>query len=178
MTVTIIEIGLFFLVLAAAASIVWTSVRVGISPMPSGKQAQDLIVKLVDPLPAGPVYELGSGWGQLAVALAKQFPDRRVVGYELSPLPWLVSLALKRFFKLENLSFVRADFLQADMADATVLVSYLHREAMEKLAVKLRHEAGNERYLVSHNFALPGVEAEQKILLSDFYRSPVYLYRV
>jgi hypothetical protein len=32
--------------------------------------------------------------------------------------------------------------------------------------------------LISNNFALPSVKAEKKIVLDDFYKSPIYLYKI
>ena len=43
----------------------------------------------------GTVYDLGSGWGGMAFALARRYPGCRVTGFEVPPLPW-VTLPKKR----------------------------------------------------------------------------------
>ena len=86
-------LGLAVLALTATAAvlIVVYSLRVGITPMPSSGAARRRIVELVPADLEGTILELGSGWGGLAVALARRFPAAQVVAYELSPVPWIVA---------------------------------------------------------------------------------------
>src|ERR1700734_1065408 len=37
------------------------------------------------------IYELGSGWGSLVIALARAFPKAHIRGIEISPVPYWVS---------------------------------------------------------------------------------------
>ena len=59
--------------------------RTGISPAPTTGKVNRELWKLLPEKVDGTVYELGSGWGTLAVPLARRYPH--VVAYELSPLP-------------------------------------------------------------------------------------------
>jgi hypothetical protein len=72
----------------------------------------------------------------------------------------------------------RQDFLKADLSVASIAICYLFPGGMAALAAKLAGEKNAIRYVISHNFALPGYQAEQTIQLDDFYRSPVYRYRI
>lgn len=65
-------------------SLIWGSFRAGITPVPSNRKARQTILTAADQAPAGTIIEFGSGWGHLALALAKRYPDRQVVGYEIS----------------------------------------------------------------------------------------------
>ena len=134
--------------------------------------------QLADETGDRPIYDLGSGWGHLVLRLAKRYPQRQIEAYELSILPWLTSLVLKKALGLNNLTIHRENFLKADLSQASVIMCYLHSEAMEAIKEKLCQEGNKANYLISHNFALPSYQALKVIRLNDFYQSPVYLYRL
>jgi ribosomal protein L11 methylase PrmA len=87
----ILQAALLAITFLAAASIIWFSLATGIGPVPSTRRARQAMLAVVQAAPAGPVMDLGSGWGTLAIAAARRFPEREVVGYELSWVPWAVS---------------------------------------------------------------------------------------
>jgi len=146
--------------------------------MPSSKAAQQAILQLCDATGDGPIYELGSGWGNVLFELAKRYPNREVVGFELSFLPWLYSVVAAKLCGLKNVSLHRKDFFQADLNKAAVMVCYLFPKGMVRLSHKLETEAGQLKFLISNNFALPHHTLIKKIIAHDFYQSPIYLYRV
>jgi pimeloyl-ACP methyl ester carboxylesterase len=78
------------------------------------------------------VYELGSGWGSLVVALARAFPEARIEGIELSPVPYWVSRIRTR--NLPNVRLRRANFYDCDLTDAQAVTCYLMIKPMPKLA--------------------------------------------
>jgi predicted RNA methylase len=178
----VIELILIILVTLIATSIIWSTVKAGISPMPSSKKARQAVMQLVETVDddacGGDIVDLGSGWGGLVIRLAQTYPDRKVVGYELSPIPWFTSLCIAKCLRLENLKVYRRDFLKADLSAASVMVCYLFPEGMVALEKKLTELPAARRYLISNNFALPSHKPQETIQLDDFYRSPVYLYRV
>ena len=136
------------------------------------------MVKLADETGTGAIIDLGSGWGSFVIRVAKRNPHRKVVGYELSLLPWLTSTLLKKVFSLKNLSLYRQNFYHADLPAASVLVCYLYPEAMSKIKNKLRLEQPKIDFLISNNFALPSWQYYKVIPLDDFYKSPIYLYKI
>lgn len=167
-----IILALTFLV---CLSIIWSSFRAGITPVPSSRKARQAILNAAAQSPPGSIIELGSGWGQLALALAAKYPQRHVIGYEISLIPWLVSLLLKKVYRLPNLSFRRENFLRAKLPHAALLVCYLYPGGMTKLARKLG-DGPTAEMLISNTFALPGQEPERIIRLDDLYKSPIYIY--
>lgn len=154
------------------------TIRTGISPVPTTPGVAETILALASDAPPGRVYELGSGWGNLAVALARRFPEREVVATELSPLPWLVSRLWQRIFPRPNLTIRRADFFRAPLADAGLVVCYLYPGAMRRLAPKLQRELAEGALVVSNSFAVPGWAAERTATAADAYGTKVYLYRM
>lgn len=191
---SLLEICILLITLFLAITIVWTTMRVGISPMPSSAHAYQAMLKLTEDTGKGPIYDLGSGWGTLVVRMAIKFPKRQVVGYELSLLPYLMSLSVKRLMRLDNLNLYRQDFMKADLSAASILVCYLYPEAMAELdhliekrphqstplssvnRHALKHQRCKPDFVISNNFALPSRVPESLIRLNDLYRSPVYRY--
>lgn len=164
--------------LMAIALILIYTLRTGAPPTPTSPRVKAAMLALVPGDLTGTIYELGSGWGTLALALARRYPGCRVVAYELSPLPWLVSRLRATAAGLANLTLRRADFHGASLADAGLVVCYLHPAAMERLRPKLEGELGPGAWVLSNTFAVRGWRPEAERTAGDLYNSTVYLYRV
>ena len=136
------------------------------------------MMNLVDETGSGTIIDLGSGWGNFVIRIAKKNPQRQVVGYELSLLPWLTSTLLKKALGLNNLTLYRKNFYLVNLPAASVLVCYLYPEAMDRIKSKLTVEKPKVDFLISNNFALPSWQPVKVIPLDDFYQSPVYLYKI
>ena len=173
-----VELLVLGLALAVMLSVVWGTLRAGISPMPSSRKAREAMLELLPERVEGPIVELGSGWGGLARCLASRHPQAPVRGYELSVLPWLFSVLWQRGSAFKNLSFHRADFRDLDFSDAKVLVCYLHPEGMKRLAETLGGRLPSGVVLISNTFALPGWEPQKVLVLDDLYSTRIYSYVV
>ena len=171
------QIAVGLLALASVFSIVIGALRTKISPMPSSRKATKRLLSLVPP-GEGPVVELGAGWGGLCIALARAHPQRQVIGYELSSIPWLCSLLRARLAGMENLSVYKLDFFVTDLSAAQVVVCYLYPVGMSRLSPKLLAELEPGATVLSNTFALPGWEPEAVEKLDDLHRTPVYRYRM
>lgn len=137
----------------------------------------DLIANIhVNTAQEGSLIDLGSGWGTLVIAVARKYPHRQVIGYELSWLPWLVSLIRIYFLRLNNVTIYRRDFKDANLESASVLCCYLFPKAMLTIRRKLIHDHLNSMFIVSNTFALPLCEPMSVTRLNDFYRTPIYVY--
>jgi hypothetical protein len=161
-------------VLLAAASIVWSTVRLGIGPMPTSKGVRDKVLELCPGELTGTAYELGSGWGGLARALARRCPRAQVIAVEAALVPWAFSALIQRLSPLPNLRLVRGTFYQHPLGEADLMVCYLFTGGMRELSQRLKMKPG--AVLISAVFALPGREAETVLRAFDLYRSPVYRY--
>ena len=175
---SLFEVTLLILCLLIAISITWSTIAVGISPMPSSKKARQAMLNLCDHTGSGEIVDLGCGWGHFVIAAAKRYPQRKVTGYELSFIPYITALVLKWLFRLKNLTLKRVNFLTADLSTASVLVCYLFPKAMQAIEEKLTREEHNIEYLISNNFACPSLNATQTIRINDFYLSPIYIYQM
>ena len=78
------------------------------------------------------IYELGCGWGSLVIALAHAFPQARIRGIEMSPLPYWVARFRTRH--LPNVFLQRGNFYKFDLQDAQAVTCYLMIKTMPTLA--------------------------------------------
>lgn len=145
--------------------------RLGITPMPTSNKAGKILIESVG---NGLVYELGSGFGSLSIALSK---NNRVFSFEKALIPWLTSLFLKALSKRENLSIYKKDIFQVDLSNADIVICYLYPKAMQKLAPKFEQELKNGALVLSNSFHLPGKKPEKVIEVNDWMRSRIYCYR-
>lgn len=168
---------LVLLSLAVGLLLAYT-IRTGISPVPTTPRVAEAVLALARDAPPGAIHELGSGWGNLAVALARRFPDRPVIAHELSPLPWLASRLWQRAFPRPNLAIRREDFFGTPLEGAGLVVCYLYPGAMRRLAPKLERELAEGALVVSNSFAVPGWTPRTVARAADAYATKVYLYRM
>ncbi|MFW5771354.1 MAG: SAM-dependent methyltransferase [Spirochaetota bacterium] len=173
-----LQAAIILMALAVLVSIVWYSVRTGISPMPSSAAVQKIILDEVDRAAGEDVIDAGSGWGTLLVRVAARYPERKVTGYELSPVPWLVSYIRKKMYRLDNCTIYRRDFLKADLSDPAIMVCYLYPGGMRKLEKKLEEEKTGVHTVISSTFAFPSFTFDKVIDANDMHRSPVYVYSI
>ncbi|NQW10426.1 MAG: class I SAM-dependent methyltransferase [Alphaproteobacteria bacterium] len=152
------------------------AIRTGVPPMPTGPTVRRAMFDFLPERVDGTVYDLGSGWGGVAVALADRYPGNPVIGIELSPLPWLWSRLRLALRPRPNLIFRRGDFLTMPLGDAGAITCYLMIGAMTRLAVKLSDELEPGTVVVSHAFALPGWEPETVAIVRDVGSVWVYRY--
>lgn len=136
------------------------------------------MMQLTDRTGPGTIVDLGSGWGNFVIRIAKKHPQRQIIGYELSWLPWLISVCFKKLLGLKNLTLHRQNFYQADLSDCSVLICYLFPGAMNKISKKLQLEQTNINFLISNNFSLPGWKPCKAIKIDDFYKSSIYRYNI
>ena len=134
------ELVVLCLTITIGLSIIWSTLVCGITPMPSSRKAREAMLELSENTGQGPIYELGSGWGNLLIPLAKKYPHRKVIGYELSLLPWLTTLVLSKTLGLNNITVYRKNFLKEDLSGASVIFCYLFSDVMEKLERKIDEE--------------------------------------
>lgn len=158
------------------ATIVFWSLRLGITPTPTSARVRSKLLETLPEKVDGNIYELGSGFGSLITVLAKTYPDQIIYGIERSPLPcWISRLSCRH---LRNVVIIQQDIFRHEWEGAGLIVCYLYPGAMEKLSKIFNQKLKTGCYIVSHTFRLPGWEPESENKANDLYRSPVYRYRV
>lgn len=159
-----------------AGSVLTYQFITGVPPMPlRADEAADVIALLreADLPPSAVIYDLGSGWGSLVVALAHAFPQAQIRGIELSPLPYWFSRLRTR--GLANVRLRRADFFRCDLSDADALACYLMIKPMPRLAVQLDRQLRNGTPVVAVTFSFHRRQAG-RVLQGRGLRGRVALY--
>lgn len=171
-------IVLIFLLGAGLAILVWT-VWTGVPPMPTRAPVRRVLLDMVPTgLSPGEIHDLGCGWGHLALALARRYPNARVVGHELSPLPWLVALSAKHLLRVSNLDIRYGDFRRADLSGANLVTCYLFVGVMRGVEEKLGRELRPGAVILSNAFALPTWPPDRVEIVDAAMRPWIYRYRV
>ena len=165
----------------AIASVVYYGIKLDITPMPSSRKAIATFITLIPDKTDGKIVDLGSGWGSLAYPIAKRFPEAKVLGYELSPIPWLYSRLKGVFAQRKNLTLHRQSVFDADLSDVDVVVVYLHPAAMRKLGPKFERELRPGTLVLSNTFVVPTWKPTQSLHLGKSWLSTsndIHVYHV
>ena len=137
----------------------WSTFRTQVPFYPSTAATWHAVAAL---LPKGRqlrIIDVGSGFGGLAMYLAKQRPESEIIGIELAPLPWLCSVLRGRLSGSAG-QFVRGDYDAVDFGDFDVVFAYLSPAAMPSLWHKANAEMRKGALLLSYEFDIPGVEPD------------------
>lgn len=151
----------------------------GVPPMPTHRLVVPVMFEMV---PEGETptvaYDLGCGWGRLAFALAARYPDARVIGIELSPLPWLFCKLRHLVQPRPNLEIRYGNFLRMPLGDADLIFCYLMIGAMRRLSAKLNQEARDGTLVIANSFALQDWVPEDIRIVRGAMSAWIYRYRV
>lgn len=149
----IVSYALVGLALLISASLLVSMAITGTPSLPSGtRAAQDVIsllreAKMKDD---AVIYDLGSGFGSLVMALAGAFPRAQVRGVEISPFPYLVSRL--RALRHANVQIAWGDFTRCDLSDADAVTCYLMPATMPRVAGLLDARLRSSVLVVSIDF--------------------------
>jgi hypothetical protein len=176
--VSLLLFVLLVVVGVAGLSIIVATVHWGISPMPTSPKVRRAMLSLVSAELTGELHELGAGWGGLALALARQCPNARVVAWEVSPVPAIVFWLRAKAARLPNLEVQLRDFRGADLRRATGIVCYLFTGGMKWLDETARRQRpGTELLIVTNTFTLHGWPEDKALTVDDLFRTKVTRYR-
>jgi tRNA A58 N-methylase Trm61 len=128
------------------------------------------------------VFHLGCGDGRVLFYLIKQNPQARFIGVEDNK--FLLSLArLKnwwnKIFGRNQVEFVKKDFFDYDLSQATHIFTYLYPNIMDDVLPKLDKELKKGTRLVSLNFHFTGKRSIAEIELkkrSYQLAKKIYIY--
>ncbi|WP_018291354.1 peptide chain release factor N(5)-glutamine methyltransferase [Verrucomicrobium sp. 3C] len=111
-------------------------------PRPETELLLEVATGLVEILPPGPILDVGTGCGTLAVSLARRAPGRAVYGSDIDPSALAVAEANTQ--GLPNLTLYRADLLKPipEAAFALIIANlpYLPTSALPQLPKNVQRE--------------------------------------
>ncbi|RXJ88224.1 methyltransferase [Arcobacter sp. CECT 8985] len=169
------EYILLLILLIFILFIVISSLKVGISPMPTSKPSQKIILEYLQNSSNNTIIDLGSGFGTLAIHLAVNFPNKKIIGYEVSIIPFYISVILKYILRVKNVHFYKKDFLKQNLKDCD-LVCYLYPNGMKKLENKLFKETINTT-IVSNTFSFRNIKEKEVLNDTSILKNPIFIYK-
>jgi hypothetical protein len=172
------QLILLALAVLALLSIFWSTLSLGISPVPTAPKVRRETMAILPEDLEGEVYELGAGWGTIAWAVAKRYPKARVIAYERSPVPFLFCKLRKVFQPRSNVELHFADLFTANLSNAKLTLAFLWTGGMVRLGKKMEEELPSGAYVVSHTFAWRGKTPELTRTADDLWRTKIYRYRM
>lgn len=108
------------------------------------------------------VYDLGSGDGRIVIMAAQKF-HARAVGVELDPNLYKQSFDRVKELGLDDrVSILHENMFRVDVHRATVVTLYLLTSVNERLRPQLEKQLRPGARVVSHDFMMPGWEAEKE----------------
>ncbi len=119
------------------------------------------------------VLDIGSGWGNMVCAVAKQFPNASITGIEMMPTPYLKSLINTKFLK--NIKIVFGDafkYLDKTGKNFDIGISYLLTPEMRNVEKYL----SRFKTLFSVDFPLPNIKPTNKVKIYHDGRIQHWLY--
>lgn len=174
----VLELAVLGLVLLAIGLVFFSTIVTGASPLPSSPLVRETMLSVLPIRLDGPIYELGAGWGGLAIALARRYPDQPVRAFEVSVLPWAFARLRRLLGGPPNLEFRFGDFHRTDLKDAALVSCYLTPPVMAKLKPKLEAELKPGALVLCNTFAVRGWQPTATAMARDRYRSEVFLYKI
>jgi SAM-dependent methyltransferase len=155
-----------FLILCLLALTAWVSYVVisGLfvwpPPIPTRRRTRWRMIEAIRKLrPVGTtgsvIFDPGCGFGGLALALARSFPQDEVVGIDLQPLPLLVAELRARLLGLRNVTFRRGDLFKEDYRGVQVIACYLFGNVIEQLYPKWDAELHDGCVVLSNLHPMP-----------------------
>lgn len=112
------------------------------------------------------VYDLGSGDGRVLFYLQKKYPKVKFVGIENGFFPFVLSKINNKFNK-SNITFIKKDFFDVNLSEATHIFTYLYPNIMDDLLPKLNEELKRGTRLVSSSFHFTSKKEIQEIQLKS-----------
>ena len=169
------DLSVLVFVVIILALIAIYSVRLQSVPMPTLRSAADEIIAYI-PADIRSVTDFGSGWGDLAIAIARARPDILVTGIELSPVPYAISRMRAVLAGKPNLGFIRGDFRKLDRDPGDVVVCFIDPRVMADVGDVCSQRLRDGAIVISRGFAIPGWQAFGEVPMKTS-TDRLYLYR-
>ncbi|MFH1805408.1 MAG: class I SAM-dependent methyltransferase [Pseudomonadota bacterium] len=170
------EITLLVVVGVFTALVIGYGIGLRAVPMPSLGAARREMLAYV-PKESCAITDIGSGWGDMVMDVARRRPDCRVLGIEYSPVPWAISRVRAQMARLPNLTIRRGNFLKTAFDPGDVVLCFLDPRIMADVGRMLATRMKPGGIVISRAFAIPGWQAFAEIPMQGS-SDRLYIYRI
>ena len=143
---------------------------------PTPQRVVDRMLRLAKVGPRDVIYDLGSGDGRVVITAAKQY-GARGVGIELDHR--LIEKSRQKALDagvVDLVTFRHEDLFEANVSDATVVITYLLQPMNEKLRPTLWRQLRRGSRVLTHSFDMgPKWPADERI---DMVGSTIFMWTV
>lgn len=162
-------IALAFLIFILLMFIPW---KFGAPFQSSSKKRIKKIIKIADIKKSEKAVDIGSGTGEIVIALAKNKNISEVHGFEINPLLAYISKLKIKKLGLENKAFIhRKNFWKTDLSKYDIITIFQINYVMPKLAKKIKSEAKKSVKIISNTWRFPNWKPAKK-------DKGIYLYKL
>lgn len=134
-------------------------------------------IKLADIKEWETVYDLGCGDGRWLIKAAQFSPAKKIIGVEISLLPYLLAQARKLFSRHKRrIKIYYQNFYNLNLSEADVIYIFSLPKVMALMEPKFMAELKRGSRVVSLAFKLPHKE-QAEIFKASLKAMPLYLYR-
>ncbi len=125
------------------------------------------------------IIDLGSGDGSFTRLIARNIPQARVTGLEMSYQSYQWSRLQKKLRRISNLDYTRGDMFAHDLSTVDVVVMYQSLFWMERLGKKLHAELKPGTLVICNRFQLgDGWKPVEHLQVQTLYphQKDLYIY--
>jgi SAM-dependent methyltransferase len=120
--------------------------------------------------------DIGCGFGDLLIFLAKHRPNGHFIGVELGLLPYIIARIRAKTTPKKNIDITCRDMWSFPVADCDFVYTFLSPAAMERIWSKLSHEMSPGSTFITNSFPVPA-EPSETIQVRDERSSTLYIHR-
>ncbi|PIX62654.1 hypothetical protein CO057_01515 [Candidatus Uhrbacteria bacterium CG_4_9_14_0_2_um_filter_41_50] len=163
---------IFFIVWVIVATAAWAGWSA--APwVPSRSKYRKLFLGKINIQPGQIIYDLGCGTGTVLFEIAKHEPNAKIIGYEISILPYLIAKIKAKSYK--NVSVRYGNLFKQDLNDADVIFVFLLTKAYERLSKQFAGKIKDDCLVAFEAWPIPGNEPYQIIREEDIL--PIFVYK-
>lgn len=145
--------SIFILFILLPLALAWKSMAPWV---PTRKRDIERLIHILDLKSRDTFFEIGCGDGRVSRAVAKAFPQSRVVWLELAYPVWIVAKVLWFFWGTKNCSVKLWNAFKQNFSDYDVIYVYGMPDKMwAKIVPKFMQEAKKGAKLYSYVFSIP-----------------------
>lgn len=119
------------------------------------------------------IYDLGCGDGKILFQIESKFGITGI-GYELSPLPYLISQLKTLLFKYKTKIYFQ-NLFNANLNNADYIFIYLTPSIIQKVSNKILKECKLNTVIISNTFKVPNLKLIKTIAGTN--NTKIYVYK-